>query len=288
MSKDTVEYQNRKYSLSFAGATFAAGATGASDFSMIIRPPNEQAFSNNFSQCLVKINRVMISNSSAGPAATERGEFRGADSIWVDRNTALANGVGTNPGVIAQKTLSNGILLQVDIPTRNNLHYGATAPAAQGGGNREVSGVTCIIPNGRGLSEPSFGRGAGVGGAGAIPGININGVATITGASDAAGSGGNSLTAGYSPAPSFTVQREMIVWKFQDDRSVEDAGVLCGNPFGRPIKFSVKDPIDGGPVILMTPTGSLGAAIGGVAQPADVETAMRITVELDILMLPNP
>ena len=70
-------------------------------------------------------------------------------------------------------------------------------------------------------------------------------------------------------------------WLFEDNRSIEDAGILCGNPFGHEVIFNFRI-ADGAAaterVYLTSASNPNGAG----------HTGSGISVELEILMLPNP
>ena len=72
-----------------------------------------------------------------------------------------------------------------------------------------------------------------------------------------------------------------MMWKYQDDRAIEESGVLCGNPFGKQLRIETRSPHD----------GNVGAA-GGLIFLEDIGGGANavlnsIGLEIEILMLPN-
>ena len=67
-------------------------------------------------------------------------------------------------------------------------------------------------------------------------------------------------------------------WEFRDDRPIEESGVLCGNPFGKPIKFSLRN-VDNTTKVRLTAEDL----------PANVAShGASLQIELEVLMLENP
>ena len=70
-------------------------------------------------------------------------------------------------------------------------------------------------------------------------------------------------------------------WLFEDNRSIEDAGILCGNPFGHDITFNFRI-ADALPALEK-------AYLTSASNPDNAaQNGSTINVELEILMLPNP
>lgn len=75
-----------------------------------------------------------------------------------------------------------------------------------------------------------------------------------------------------------------MIWEYQDDRPIEDAGVICGNPFGKELVLETRSPHDGiggargtGDIIILQ---DISGAAGSINN--------SIGVEIEVLMLPNP
>lgn len=72
-----------------------------------------------------------------------------------------------------------------------------------------------------------------------------------------------------------------LVWKYQDDRPIEDAGILCGNIFGRPLTCSTRTTHDGAGFV----TGDKIVLEATAAGASPIINSLFI--ELEVLMLAN-
>ena len=219
------------------------GRSAGAEFIFDLQPPNEFAFSSRYSQCLVKINHAYISN---------RGDTtnHGLDAIFMDEAGAV-------------ELMAGGCLLLTDIRTSNSINLSTNrGPVAGAGGFQVVkSGVQAVLHNKRGTVSAA--------GADAYLGTVVAGASQVTRGFAAAGTGAQGVQ-----------QNEYSVnmWEYKDDRSIEDSGVLCANPFGH--KFGIKCfSADNGNRVLMTSGTNIGVA---------ASNGSCINLELEILMLPNP
>tara|TARA_R110001592_G_scaffold57066_1_gene173598 strand:+ start:6557 stop:7294 length:738 start_codon:yes stop_codon:yes gene_type:complete len=146
-----------------------------------------------------------------------------------------------------------GILLVSDITTMNN------AAAITNTDRQRNSCLQVLIPN--------------TGGMGSGAAIGLAGAGICGGASSVRRDGGG-IADNYSPQS----------WTYQDDRPIEEAGVLCGNIFSRDITFECEDPLDGSRLMMDAPTA--GGAVGNAVNANSKEVA--INIELEVLMLENP
>ena len=70
----------------------------------------------------------------------------------------------------------------------------------------------------------------------------------------------------------------MNAWEFEDSRPIEDAGILCPNPFGSDKLFKLRS-VDTLTQVFLTSESNAGVA---------ASNGSSISIELEILMLPNP
>ena len=140
-----------------------------------------------------------------------------------------------------------GILLYSSI---NSMNYGH----AQGTGGQIENCVQCVIPNdkgGLGVPFPSA--------------VAYNGLASI---------GASQVQLGANRDNRYSSG----VWKYVDDRPIEESGTLCGNIFSHNITFDLRAAEDGARVRLVSG--------GNLANAATRHSA--INIELEVLMLENP
>lgn len=237
-AKEELDYYNRRFKISLSGRS----TDGSYQFNL--PPPNETANSNNFNQCLFKINKVFITNQLNTAAPGAHGVGGGFSDIWVNP----AGG-----GIVAQ-----GVLISTNVATTNNHHLNDV-------GGESKAGYNILMPNecaGGSFPYPQAG--------------------VIDGGTSQANIG---FTRGVQAAAAqkFNEYKGMV-WKYQDDRSIEDSGVICGNPFGRNIQIQTRSPHDGN-------AGAIGAGqlihltdVGGGANSVN----NSIGIEIEVLMLRNP
>ena len=226
--REELQYHNRKFKITLSGDS-PNGEFNIANFP----PPNEFAFSDRYSQALIKINRVVLTN---------RGDTVnfGLDSIFINAAGAV-------------ETCASGVMLFSDIKTNNCRHH-----------YNNTSGATehCVFA----ILHNKFGS-AGEGGA-------FKG-----GVADAAAGCVRGLAAGGAGAQGLQQNIHLVnAWEFEDSRAIEDAGVLCPNPFGRDLTFKLKS-VDTGANVALTSESNFGVA---------ASNGTSITIEMEILMLPNP
>lgn len=227
--RESIEYHNRKFKMVFTGTD----ANAVWNFSLQ-QPPNEFAYSDRYSQCLIQIRRAYLSNR----ADTVN---HGLDSQFTD------------PAGAGQELCSSGVMLLTDIRTNNRRHYYVNADDATD------HGVFCILTS-------KFGSAGNSGNFGGIP----NNCCALAARGQAAGG------AGLQGA---NENLHLVnAWEFEDTRPIEDAGVLCHNPFGK--KFTVKlKSTDTGNQVKLTSEANFNVA------PSN---GSSLVLEVDVLMLPNP
>lgn len=208
--------------------------------------PNATGFDNNYNQALIKFSKVIIHNApSAGHGFDDNWTLSGGGNIDVDN-----------------------ILLTTDIPCRNCI---TTNNVVFQGSESFHTHYSVCIPIGDKSGHYAHPDGVAIGGL--IP----QGSAMIE----------RATRIGSDPAVADAERRnyqKSLVWEVQDDRSIEQAGMLVGNPFGRTINLRTCVIQDGN-----------GRAFGsGVrlssleAQRQGLDNANCLFCEVEVLLLPNP
>jgi len=207
--------------------------------------PNATGFDSSYNQALIKFSKIIIHNAPA--------TGRGFDDLWT-----LSGG-----GAID----TDNILLTTDIPCRNCV---TTNNIAHRGSESFHTHYSVCIPIGDKSGHYSYPDAVGIGG------LSGQGTSVIERslAGDPAVADGNRRN--YLKA---------LVWEVQDDRSIEQAGMLVGNPFGRTINLRTCVIQDGN-----------GRAFGSTVKLASQEglrqgvgaTTMCLFCEIEVLLLPNP
>lgn len=208
--------------------------------------PNAVGFDNNYNQALIKFSKIIIHNApSAG---------RGFDDLWT-----LAGGGNID---------TDNILLTTDIPCRNCI---TTNNVVFQGSESFHTHYSVIIPIGDKSGHYSYPDGVAIGGVGG-QGATILERATQPGSNPA-----------VADAERRNYQKS-LVWEVQDDRSIEQAGMLVGNPFGRTINLRTCVIQDGN-----------GRAFGSGVKLNSMEStrlgqpdANCLSCEIEVLLLPNP
>ena len=154
-------------------------------------------------------------------------------------------GTTAAPAVLAP--CGAGILLRSNIATTQNAQYLEGAQQV----NPKFPSVQVVIPN----------TGAGMPLAGAY--LGAVGLGTSWMRRD-----GGGLEDYWAPK----------FWGYQDDRPIEDSGVLCGNLFSNPINFQLINPLTEARIALVS-----SANLANVASRSN-----DINIELEVLMLENP
>lgn len=233
--RESIEYHKRKFKYSLAGN--AANATFVFDLQ---QPPNEFAFSDRYSQCLIKINHAYLSNR--GDAVNH-----GLDAVFIDAAGAL-------------EVMTGGCLLLTDVRTNNSNVLSENIGGGVGGGFQLVkSGIHCVLHNMRGS----------VGVQGNFAGQPVDAASEVIVGKAAAGAGLQGSNQNL---------HRVMMWEYKDDRPIEDAGVLCANPFGRKMEVRLFS-TDSGEQVALTSAANFGVA---------ASNGTSLNIEIEILMLPNP
>jgi len=154
--RESIEYHNRKFQLVFTGTS----GDGVWDFD-ISNPPNEFAYSDRYSQCLIQITKAHLNN---------RGDTTnlGLDAQFTDQ----ATGTRVEP-------CESGVMLLTDLKTNNKRQYFDNKSSST------QQGIFCMLQN-------KFGS-AGEGGA--FAGTDVNCATLVERGQAAAGAGGKGANA---------------------------------------------------------------------------------------------
>lgn len=229
--REEISYHNRKFKYHLSGHAVNG------EFTFPLDPPNETAFSDRYSQCLIKINHAYLSNR-------EDTFNHGLDAVF------------TNAGGVIE-LCGAGVLIETDIMTNNSTFVDGNAVL---GGGLSRKGINCVVHSREGACgfAGNFGAIVGVGGASSVIVGKAAGGAGLQGA--------NAAT------------HNVAMWVYKDDRPIEDAGVICPNPFGRSVKIRMINCINAVQVKLESASALGNPAANGSA----------LNLELEVLMLPNP
>jgi len=209
---DDIEVANRYFKYECSGL-FANNA-GELDANKTLRfrlpPLSEIGFSNNFSQCLVKIRRVIVG---------DRGFY---NPVWAQ---------GT--GVVNYETVPAGITVQTNIPCRNfGSVRGDIAPMAEVVDQRFGQ---CFVPkwvDGVIVDDTALAFNA------ELPALQTSAgakkqIVGINGAVAGAGAG--------TPAVPNQIVRGNGYYCMEDESSIFETGMLCGVPFGNTLEVKFKE-----------------------------------------------
>lgn len=208
--------------------------------------PNAVGFDNNYNQALIKFHKVIIHNApSVG---------KGFDDVWT------LKGGGTID--------TDNILLTTDIPCRNCITTNNAVFTGSQSHHTHYSVVIPICSKSGSYSYPN---------ATAVGGLIAQGAQVLE----------RNKAPSSDPAVADADRRnyqKAQVWEVQDDRSIEEAGLLVGNPFGRTINLRTCVIQDGngrafGSGVKLT--SMRGSATGA----QDVNC---LCCEVEVLLLPNP
>ena len=165
--------------------------------------------------------------------------------------------------------MSAGCLLMTDIRTTNSTvissNIGAIQPAAgllanAGGGLQQpLQSIHCVLHNKQGS----------VGVAGQFAAQNVDAASEVV---VGLGAGGNGAQGGNQ-----SIHRVMM-WTYDDTRPIEDAGVLCPNPFGKTMKIRLHS-LGDYQTVKLTSLANLGVL---------ASNGTSLNIEMEVLMLPNP
>jgi hypothetical protein len=224
----------------------SARSTDGQNYQFHFPVPNATGFDNNYNQALIKFSKIIIHNApSAG---------RGFDDVWT-----LAGGGNIDV---------DNILLTTDIPCRNCIT--TNNPVFAGSESFHTHYSVCIPI---GDKSGKFAMPDNV----AIGGLIPQGSSMIE----------RATAVGSNPAVADAERRnyqQAYVWEVQDDRSIEQAGMLVGNPFGRTINLRTCVIQDGN-----------GRAFGAGVKLSSLESLRQglndnncLFCEVEVLLLPNP
>tara|TARA_R110000751_G_scaffold12691_1_gene43513 strand:+ start:3766 stop:4479 length:714 start_codon:yes stop_codon:yes gene_type:complete len=179
------------------------------------------------------------------------------------RKAIVSNrGDGVNFGLDAQWTdiagagqvvVPAGVLLFTNLKSQNSLHFASVAS------NPIETGIQCVLHNTGG--SPSLG--------GNFQGIANNCASGVVRGQAAGGAGLQGDNANI---------HSVVAWEYHDDRSIEEAGVLCSNPFGQQFQVRLRDPVNGD-ICKLTSEGNFNVA---------ASNGSSLNLELEVLMLANP
>jgi hypothetical protein len=182
-------------------------------------------------------------------------------AVLTNRGDTITGGLDAVPvsGTIAasvREVCPTGILLTTGVRCSNEIHYTSftSVPIEQG--------LQVILHNKNGASH----NGAAIIGGGVVAGAALcqRGVA-------AAGGGVQGSNADIFCANT---------WEYQDDRPIEESGILAGNIFasGGGITCALRNP-NNGSTVFMASNSNFGNVLG---------YGSSLQIEIDVLMLPNP
>ena len=161
--------------------------------------------------------------------------------------------ISTAAAANAVRLCAAGCYLKSDIATNNCLIQGTNPGVLRGG-------VGCI------LHAPDQ----------QYKGVNAVGGIAAPGGSSTINLGAAAGGAGLQGANSVSLKTN--TWMYQDHRAIEDSGYLCGSPFNKQISFTLLDAS-----FLERVRLQAASNLGGVGS-----TGASISIELEVLMLPNP
>tara|TARA_R110000751_G_scaffold8105_6_gene32713 strand:+ start:2221 stop:2991 length:771 start_codon:yes stop_codon:yes gene_type:complete len=242
-AREIVEYYNRKFILDVNGSLGAGGDEANNEIIVNIPPLNETAFSGNYSQCLVRIKELSIA-LSLDPAADLYGKQANAVFVWDDAGTTT----------IASADV--GVMIKTDIPCRNTQHLLAELP-------RPNFGMTQFHQSCPITTQPTYQRHSIV-----FDGLQTRGTTNLMINPDIKAAGNEEHSFSKSPHS----------FEYCAHDSIESAGLLCANPFGRRVSFKLVDAFNNVPLYL--------AGGRDITDAAGQGTALRI--RLEVLMLENP
>jgi hypothetical protein len=226
--REDIEYHNRKFKFVFTGVDADA------DFRFFLtQPPNEFAFSDRYSQCLIQITRAIVSN---------RGDTvnSGLDAMFCD------------PAGAGRERCASGVMLRTDLRSNNKRHYYVDTI------DSTDHGIFCILTNKYGTPSED---------------VNFAGIPHLMGLPTRGRAAGGGGLQGANQNTHF-----VNTYEFHDTRPIEDAGVLCANPFGKTFSVILKS-TDSENKVKMTSEQNFNVA---------ASNGTSLVLEMEILMLPNP
>ena len=196
-AREICEYFNRRFQYDLCGEL---GTSGECEW--VLPPLNEMGFSNNYSQALIQVSRVAITNESVAGITRVNNVF-----IETDGNTISGAGA---------------VSVELSIPCRQR--------AIQSNDFTEAGGF--IRPDGQ---KQNFGQMVNLDARAtpflsstALDGKNPQGSLVIH---------ENGATAN----PTFNIECRNTGYFYESKKGVEEGGLLCANPFGTAVRLSLRN-----------------------------------------------
>lgn len=205
-AREIVEFYNRKFKIELTSFLDRSGSA-----KWTLPPLNEMGFSQNYSQCVIQISRVMIENNT------------GSIDHCNDLFTLAGQNVITDIG---------GMNVEFDIPTRNRATTSNQYAQAHG---FPASAQNSLVKNG------VFGEIIQL----TPHALPLYDTTQIGGQTPA---GTVQVTTLQDQATSFVKRRQG--YHYHTPRSVEDGGILCANPFGTDVTLQLRSAQSNAPLEL--------------------------------------
>lgn len=195
-AREICEYYNRRFQFDLCGDL---GTTGECEW--VLPPMNEMGFSNNYSQALIQVSRVAITNESV--AGITR-----VNNVFINTADNTISGAGA-------------VSVELSIPCRQR--------AIQSNDFLEAGGF--IAPDGQ---KQNFGQMVNLDARAtpyltntAVDGKNPRGSLCI-------------IEHGGTAIPTFDVEVRNTGFFYESKKGVEEGGLLCANPFGTQVQLSLR------------------------------------------------
>lgn len=199
-AREICEYFNRRFQYDLCGDL---GTTGECEW--VLPPLNEMGFSNNYSQALIQVSRVAITNES------DAGITR-VNNVFINTADNSLSGAGS-------------VSVELSIPCRQR--------AIQSNDFTEAGGF--IRPDGQ---KQNFGQMVNLDARAtpyltdtAVDGKNPRGSLCI-------------IEHGATAIPTFDVEQSNTGFFYESKKGVEEGGLLCANPFGTQVRLSLRNHVN--------------------------------------------
>ena len=258
--RDLIHLKNGYFKLELQGIAAADDGAGShtrtdwtkelATYKFLLPPLNSMGFSDHYNQALIRIRHAE----------------------WGNNNSTAFNEVPCNAdgtGAFRDSRLN----LHTNIPTRNqlNIHYQGSV----------FDGSELRLSN---LQTPLYWKDDtnSIFSAGVLDGIATNDIDGTTSITEIGNTEPvvvkDSVGEGAAGDSKFMVKRSKHAWCVDNSKtSIFDDGVLCGNPFGKEVRFEVRDGFD----------NNIMGITSVNANAAENNTA-HLRVELEVQLLPNP
>ena len=267
--KELIHLKNGYFKLELTGTASAVGGRRANwtaedaTYKFLLPPLNEMGFSDHYNQALVKIRQAEWGNQT-GTAYNEVPIVVGGGA-FTDSRLNLHTNIPTrnqllvhnqrNGFDIETKKISN---LQAPLHFKSGASFMFSGAVLDGIATNDIDGTTEIIEVGN--TEP---------------------LAVDAGQTNGAGGGTEdavALAAGDAGFSKAQVKRAKNSWCVDNTQtSIFDDGVLCGNPFGKEVRFQIRTGYDNTPV-----------ALAALNADTIAQNICMLRVELEVQLLPNP